>query len=554
MSDLSARLALPFIAPSQAQKHVTHNEALQRLDLLVQMRVAAFGATVPPEVPEPGVLHALGAGAEGAWAGQDGRMAVFLDGAWLFLDPQDGWLAVEAGTGALRLYTADGWQMAPERLDRLGLGTAADATNRLAVAAQATLFSHAGAGHRLKINKAAASNTASLLFQSDFTGHAELGLAGNNDFHVKLSADGATWSDALRLDAQSGLATGQAVQSSATDTAAGRLMAVGAFGLGTTDVPDLADLDASAASGFYETAHGYTGGPVATGTFGDGVLRWERAGGNARYQLFARRTGSQDLWYSRKSNDLQAWTHAKLWNTANTTVDGSGFLLEASPVIRVYAAHIEEPVKPVGAALAVQGPGHYAISGTPPLAAEGWQVRSPRDIHGNEAARVADFYWHGGALHLHVADPFGRAANIPEGHFIMLRFWEAAAEGDTPPAPAHLTEAEVAGRLAAIRAKGIKAECRARILAVVPETAQMNIAQAVTTYTAERLRGATEAGAEAAAGLSDADFSTARAGRQWIAEMQAACRAMARDPGTDHTADAAWPAIPDGVAALVARF
>lgn len=36
MSEVSARLELPILQPSQAQKHLTHNEALQRLDVLVQ--------------------------------------------------------------------------------------------------------------------------------------------------------------------------------------------------------------------------------------------------------------------------------------------------------------------------------------------------------------------------------------------------------------------------------------------------------------------------------------------------------------------------------------
>ena len=42
MSETSPRLDLPYIQPSQAQKHVTHNESLQRLDALVQMTVLAL--------------------------------------------------------------------------------------------------------------------------------------------------------------------------------------------------------------------------------------------------------------------------------------------------------------------------------------------------------------------------------------------------------------------------------------------------------------------------------------------------------------------------------
>lgn len=86
----------------------------------------------------------------------------------------------------------------------LGVNATADTTNRLAVASDASLFNHAGSDHRLKINKNAAGNTASLLFQSNWSGRAEFGLAGDDDFRVKVSADGAAWHDALAIDRASG--------------------------------------------------------------------------------------------------------------------------------------------------------------------------------------------------------------------------------------------------------------------------------------------------------------------------------------------------------------
>ena len=54
MPDDSPRLGLPFLMPAQAQKHVTHNEALERLDLLVQLTVEAFEANTPPTMPLDG--------------------------------------------------------------------------------------------------------------------------------------------------------------------------------------------------------------------------------------------------------------------------------------------------------------------------------------------------------------------------------------------------------------------------------------------------------------------------------------------------------------------
>ncbi len=107
---------------------------------------------------------------------------------------------------------------------------------------------------------------------------------------------------------------------------------------------------------------------------------------------------------------------------------------------------------------------------------------------------------------------------------------------------------------AAARALLAKAECRRRILAKFPFEAQQNIAQAVTVYATEIVRGVTEAEAETAAGVGSADLPLAVAGRRWIVDMQMACRAISKDPVSDPTKDAVWPPLPDEVAGLVARF
>ena len=91
-----------------------------------------------------------------------------------------------------------------QNMQLVGVNTTADATNRLAVTSPATLLNHEGSDHRLKVNKAAATDTASLLFQSGFTGHAEMGLAGSNGFGVRVSDDGATWVTAFEADAATG--------------------------------------------------------------------------------------------------------------------------------------------------------------------------------------------------------------------------------------------------------------------------------------------------------------------------------------------------------------
>lgn len=207
MPETSPNLSLPYLLPAQAQKHVTHNEALERLDALAQLVVEGFGATTPPADPGLGQIWAVGSGAGGDWAGQGGKLALRVAGDWLFIAPREGWRAWGRAEAELRIWRGSSWQpQAHDQLDHVGIATTADGTNRLSVVAPASLFSHSGAGHHMKINKAAAGQTAALIFQDNWEGRAELGLTGHDDFTVKVSADGGSWIEALRIDRSSGAA------------------------------------------------------------------------------------------------------------------------------------------------------------------------------------------------------------------------------------------------------------------------------------------------------------------------------------------------------------
>lgn len=242
MSDTSPTLSMPYLLPSQAQKHVTHNEALQLLDVAVQTVVADRDRTEPPGSPALGDCHIVAAGAIGGWAGHSGSIAQFDGSDWGFVVAKPGWRAQVLSESKAVVFDGADWfaqVSVPDTLDNLdgvGVGTTSDPTNRLAVAAGATLLSHDGAGHQLKINKSGAGDTASLLFQTGWSGRAEMGVAGSDDFAIKVSADGANWVTGMAFDAATGQAalpqgaqidadvTGLAVQQSADDTTSGRLM------------------------------------------------------------------------------------------------------------------------------------------------------------------------------------------------------------------------------------------------------------------------------------------------------------------------------------------
>lgn len=211
--DSTENLDLPYLMPSQAQKHVTHNDALRALDALVQLAVASRSVAAPPSSPQPGERYIVASGASGAWAGRTGSVAAWQDGAWMFYAPQSGWLAYVGDDNTLVRFDGAEWAdyagsiTELHNLALLGINAAADAGNRLALSSAASLFSHEGAGHRLKVNKAAAADTASVLFQTDYSGRAEFGLAGDDDFHVKVSADGAAFTEAMVIERTSGRAT-----------------------------------------------------------------------------------------------------------------------------------------------------------------------------------------------------------------------------------------------------------------------------------------------------------------------------------------------------------
>ena len=69
------RLDLPLLAADQAQKHVTHNEALMALDALVHLALQSRSEAAPPAEPEEQASYFVPDGATGAFAGRSGRIA-----------------------------------------------------------------------------------------------------------------------------------------------------------------------------------------------------------------------------------------------------------------------------------------------------------------------------------------------------------------------------------------------------------------------------------------------------------------------------------------------
>lgn len=127
-SNETMRLAMPLLQPAQAQKHVTVNEALMRLDGLVNLVLQSVTATEPPQAVIDGQCWGVPGAAFGPWAGQGGRIAIGANGGWVFLAPGAGMRAFIADQGIGAIHDGSGWVPGAVTLGTLGSAMMAGVT------------------------------------------------------------------------------------------------------------------------------------------------------------------------------------------------------------------------------------------------------------------------------------------------------------------------------------------------------------------------------------------------------------------------------------------
>jgi hypothetical protein len=120
--DQTARFELPFLAPGQAQKEWWHNEALQRIDLLLCPVVEGPPLATPPASPPPGSCYLIASGATGAWAGHEGALASLTDAGWTFITPVEGAQVMDAASGQMVLRRGGAWESGIVRAEELRIG------------------------------------------------------------------------------------------------------------------------------------------------------------------------------------------------------------------------------------------------------------------------------------------------------------------------------------------------------------------------------------------------------------------------------------------------
>lgn len=102
------RHGLPLLAAGQAQKEVTHNEALLAIDCRLHSAFETRSLSAPPAAPRAGAMYLVGGDPDGDWAGKAGMIANWDGFGWRFTSPANGWLAWIADEGVFVVYN-DGW-------------------------------------------------------------------------------------------------------------------------------------------------------------------------------------------------------------------------------------------------------------------------------------------------------------------------------------------------------------------------------------------------------------------------------------------------------------
>lgn len=107
--DETTRWALPLLASGQAQKEITHNEAIAAIDRLLHLAVVSRSLSTPPADAAVGDAYIVGAAPTGAWEGAAGQLACYEGAGWTIWPPRPGCLAWVADEQQFSVFSIAGW-------------------------------------------------------------------------------------------------------------------------------------------------------------------------------------------------------------------------------------------------------------------------------------------------------------------------------------------------------------------------------------------------------------------------------------------------------------
>lgn len=142
-NDVSPLFSMPLLVAGQAQKEITHNEALVVIDALIAGSTLAAGLNAPATSPQPGQCWLVGESPSGAWSGQARALAIWTFGGWRFVQMPLG-SVIRVGTSRVSFRrTESGW-VAPPHLAAPSGGTVMDSECRIALNQVITALETAG--------------------------------------------------------------------------------------------------------------------------------------------------------------------------------------------------------------------------------------------------------------------------------------------------------------------------------------------------------------------------------------------------------------------------
>jgi hypothetical protein len=135
METTTPRYALPNLYVAQAQKEITHNEALARIDALLHPMVEGSAASPPSLVAaDAGKCWLVAAGASGVWIGKSDQIACWMGAGWRYIMPREALKIYYLPHQGYARFSGGQWRFAAQIADPSG-GAIVDIEARLALAA-----------------------------------------------------------------------------------------------------------------------------------------------------------------------------------------------------------------------------------------------------------------------------------------------------------------------------------------------------------------------------------------------------------------------------------